>query len=261
MNNEKRQKIAARLREQRNHFLEKLKSTDQSWRNLNEREIEFEEAASKESLVPYLDRLDEMDKQQLESIDRALGRLEGGVYDVCETCGGSISLKRLEAMPWTTKCIGCASEDDRGGRRRVEVELIEESDLPEEMQGLSDEEVEEAVLDAIRSDGTVAEEELKITCRQGVLLLDGLLPNKGQHSHLQQIVYDVLGFTEVEDMIRIDRTAWQREDRTPGLEEEPSEEAAEDVAGDGEIVEAIKEGKTISPADEIVPDEGSGRNR
>lgn len=264
MNSEKKRQFADRLRAQRRHFLERLSSIDQSWRNLNEREIEFEETATKESLVPYLDRLDEMDKQQLAAIDRALGRLEADIYDVCEVCGGAIVLKRLEAMPWTTRCIGCASEADRGGRRRVEVELIEETELPEEMQGLSDEEVEEAVWDAVRQDGSVAEEELSITCRQGVLLLEGLLPNKRQHSHLQQLVYDVLGFTEVEDMIRIDRTAWQQEERTPGIEIEDGEPGTEDAAEDsgaGTTMEAIKEGKTIPPADEIVPEEGSGRNR
>ncbi len=264
MNNEKRQKFAARLRAQRFHCLEKLKNIDQSWRSINEREIEFEETATKESLVPYLDRLDEMDKQQLESIDRALGRLESNIYDVCEVCGGRISLKRLEAMPWTTMCIGCATEEDRGPRGRIEAEMINSAELPEEFEGMSDEEVEEAVMDAVRSDGKVADDELRITCRDGALLLEGLLPDKRQHSHLQQIIYDVLGFTEVEDMIKIDRNAWQREDRTPGLDvetEDPGAEDAEVDSGPGSTIEAIKEGKTVSPADEIVPDEGSGRKR
>ena len=264
MDNEKRQKYAARLRAERYHFLEKLKSIDRSWRSLNEREIEFEETATKESLVPFLDRLDEMDKQQLDAIDRALGRLETNIYDTCEACGGRISHRRLEAMPWTTKCIACATEEDRGPRGRIEVELLQAAELPEAFEGMSDEEVEEAVMDAVRTDGTVAGEDLRITCRDGVLLLEGLLPDKRHHSRLQQIVYDVLGFTEVEDMITIDRTAWQREDRTPGLDVEAGEPGAEDAeidSGPGATIEAIKEGKTVSPADEIVPDQGSGRDR
>lgn len=265
MDKDTREKFAARLRAQRNEFLEKLGNIDKSWRDVNEREVEFEETATKESLVSLLDRLDETDKRQLESIDRALGRLEDNVYDVydvCEVCGDSISLRRLEAMPWTTRCIDCAAEEDRGRRQPVEVEPPEEAELPEELQGLPDEEVAEAVVDAVRRDGAIADEELRVSFREGVLYLEGLMPNKAQHSHLQQIVYDVLGFTEVEDTIRIDRTAWQREDRTLGIEfddEEPAPEDASDDSSPGATIEAIKEGKTISPADEIVPEEGSGR--
>lgn len=262
MDKDTREKFGVRLAAQRNELLARLGNIDESWRQAAEREIEFEETAAKESLIPYLDRLDEMDKRQLEAIDRALGRLKDDVYDVCENCGEPISLRRLEAVPWTTRCIECAAEEDRGRGRPIEVESPEEAELPEELRGLTDDEVAEAVMDAVREKGSIADEELRVSFRDGVLFLEGLLPNKAQHSHLEQIVYDVLGFTEVEDTIRLDRTAWQREDRTPGIDveaEEPAPEDASDDSGPGSTIEAIKEGKTISPADEIVPEEGSGR--
>src|SRR4051812_2507977 len=46
--------------------------------------------------------------EALDDVDRALGKLEGGEYGRCETCGGAISEARLEAMPTARTCIACA---------------------------------------------------------------------------------------------------------------------------------------------------------
>lgn len=48
-----------------------------------------------------------------EEIDRALEKLDEDSYGHCDTCGGSIPAERLEAMPWATQCVGCASERPR----------------------------------------------------------------------------------------------------------------------------------------------------
>ena len=47
-------------------------------------------------------------EQRLEQIERALARLDGGQYGLCEQCGGQIEVERLEAVPYTTLCISCA---------------------------------------------------------------------------------------------------------------------------------------------------------
>jgi RNA polymerase-binding transcription factor DksA len=36
-----------------------------------------------------------------------LGRLEGGTYGRCETCGHPIPLVRLEVLPHARRCVGC----------------------------------------------------------------------------------------------------------------------------------------------------------
>lgn len=52
---------------------------------------------------------------RLGEADAALGRLEAGSYGTCETCGGLIDARRLDARPSARTCIRCATHL---GRRR-----------------------------------------------------------------------------------------------------------------------------------------------
>lgn len=45
----------------------------------------------------------------LEDVERALAKLDGGTYGVCDSCGDAISEERLEARPWSVLCVRCAS--------------------------------------------------------------------------------------------------------------------------------------------------------
>ena len=47
--------------------------------------------------------------RMLESIERALERIEDGRYGVCTSCGTLIEKGRLEAIPFTQLCISCKS--------------------------------------------------------------------------------------------------------------------------------------------------------
>jgi RNA polymerase-binding protein DksA len=230
----KKRAIEAKLGEQRQVLVKKRLSNEESWQNLHKNEIEFEESATNEYLAASLDQLDKQDKKKIEDIDYALARMQSELYGICEICGEEISEKRLEALPWTTKCIDCAAEMEQAGyvgkpvpasRRQADFEessespdVEESSELSPELEGLSDDQLEMAVLDALQQDGMVETEELIIRCRSNRLRLSGFLPDKRHHSHLRQIVYEVLGFTDVEDSIKIDRTVWERTDRTPGIE-------------------------------------------
>ena len=44
----------------------------------------------------------------LEDLDRALAKLTAGTFARCEVCGGEIPQSRIEALPATRTCIGCA---------------------------------------------------------------------------------------------------------------------------------------------------------
>ena len=289
---DKKHTIEARLREQRRELIKKRLGMVESWQSLHENEIEFEEKATNEQLAAGLKQLDEQDKKRIEAIDYALGRIQLDDYDVCESCGEIISEKRLEAIPWTNICIDCAAEmeqkrtpdfpvretgpvteedyeDDYEEEEEEEVDEEEEEeeneedvDLPMELEGLSDEQLESVVLDAFREDGTVHMEELVVRCHNKKLRLSGFVPDKKHLSHLREIVYDELGFRDVEDVIKIDSIPWQRSDRTPDLEPEETETDEDDsIEGeDIEVIDAIKEGKTMAPADEIIP-EGSRRGK
>ncbi len=50
----------------------------------------------------------------LTQIDDALRRIDHGTYGVCERCGESIELERLEAVPYATLCIACKRREETG---------------------------------------------------------------------------------------------------------------------------------------------------
>jgi RNA polymerase-binding transcription factor DksA len=58
--------------------------------------------------------LEENAEGVLAAIDAALGRIEAGNYGKCQGCGGEIAPERLEAIPWTTRCIDCKRREERG---------------------------------------------------------------------------------------------------------------------------------------------------
>lgn len=41
----------------------------------------------------------------LTEVERAEEKLEEGTYGRCDVCGGEISLARIEARRWATKCV------------------------------------------------------------------------------------------------------------------------------------------------------------
>lgn len=49
-------------------------------------------------------------ENRIEEIEAALERAEKGLYGVCQECGDPIPVERLEAMPYTTHCVKCASK-------------------------------------------------------------------------------------------------------------------------------------------------------
>lgn len=54
--------------------------------------------------------LDREISQELAQIEHVLKRIEADVYTDCERCGEPIGEKRLEALPYASLCIDCASE-------------------------------------------------------------------------------------------------------------------------------------------------------
>ncbi|HEX9762003.1 MAG TPA: TraR/DksA C4-type zinc finger protein [Acidimicrobiia bacterium] len=46
----------------------------------------------------------------LGKVRNALGRIEAGEYGLCESCGKSIPLERLDILPYSTLCVECAAK-------------------------------------------------------------------------------------------------------------------------------------------------------
>ena len=45
----------------------------------------------------------------LAKVEDALTRIDEGTYGICDVCGESIPVARLEALPYTKMCVNCAS--------------------------------------------------------------------------------------------------------------------------------------------------------
>lgn len=52
--------------------------------------------------------LDQKAHAELQRINEALSRIDHDQYGICVSCGNKISIKRLEALPFTDRCISCA---------------------------------------------------------------------------------------------------------------------------------------------------------
>jgi DnaK suppressor protein len=50
----------------------------------------------------------------LQLVNEALGRVEDGTFGVCVSCDNEIQQKRLEAVPWTRHCINCQERQEQG---------------------------------------------------------------------------------------------------------------------------------------------------
>lgn len=52
------------------------------------------------------------EQKLLKKIDLALEKIMEGSFGICDSCGGEIGIKRLEARPVTTMCIDCKTAQE-----------------------------------------------------------------------------------------------------------------------------------------------------
>ncbi len=60
------------------------------------------------------------ERKLINDIDNALTRIEKGTYGVCEIGGEPIPKPRLEAIPWATCCVACASSSEKKPNKKNE---------------------------------------------------------------------------------------------------------------------------------------------
>ncbi len=65
-------------------------------------------------------RIRDRERKLIKKIDQALNRIKEGTFGICESCGGNISVKRLQARPVTTLCIDCKTAQEIEERTRVD---------------------------------------------------------------------------------------------------------------------------------------------
>jgi DnaK suppressor protein len=73
-------------------------------------EKDFAEQATQHENDEVLDYLGNSAKTEIVLIKKAIARIDSGQYGICEVCDEPIKKERLEAVPYTTLCIKCASQ-------------------------------------------------------------------------------------------------------------------------------------------------------
>jgi len=247
-----RETLLARRRE----ILQFRSNVRTSWQSLHEPEKELEETASKETMSRGLEQLDEQGQAEIRSIDDALTRMDEGRYGRCGGCRRTISLQRLQAVPWARHCVRCAAARENFSKGRPEARPVLTDD-----EALTDEEMQDAIDDALQEDGRVETEELNISCEDGVVYLDGTLPSSTQHEILLEIINDILSFDETVDNVKIDRQLWERPERTP---QNPPGRPAKETMTDGDddrvdVHTSLSEGEPMTPPDNLVPEDRRSR--
>jgi len=72
-------------------------------------EADSKEQAAQLENQEVLDALANEGVEELAKISAALTRMDQGIFGICVKCSKKISAGRLEARPFSSKCIECAS--------------------------------------------------------------------------------------------------------------------------------------------------------
>jgi len=126
--------------------------------------------------------------------------------------------------------------------------------LPADLDLLTDREVEMALREAVREDGRIDLEELRLVCRHGVVYLDGAVPSEAEHQMLSKLVTDVVGLREVVDRLQVKGILWESSERfKPPLDE--AESSRLEPSDTEDVIKSIEEGIDYVPPVEPPPEE------
>jgi DnaK suppressor protein len=240
-------KLREILLERRRQLVDIRQSTRSSLEFLHTPEIEPEETAAKQTLSQGMEQRANLELQEIQAIDAALSKIEDGTYGNCDICGKPISVKRLHAMPWVATCIRCARQREsfEPGEPIGEVER-------DEIEDLSDQDIEQMIWDAIDAEEDLQTNDLEISSSTGTIHLTGSLPDKTQRQRIREIIQDQLGFDDVVEHIEIsdpgrDKFAGPRE---PGeQEQEQRENMLRGEPAETDPYASINEDKPMMPPD------------
>jgi DnaK suppressor protein len=110
-------RFRAILEEKRDGVIRRARETMDQEMTLDTAELPDEmDLASSEYMQSFTFRLRGRERVFLQKIDKALKKLDEGVFGICEICEEPISIKRLEARPETELCIRCKEDQERTER-------------------------------------------------------------------------------------------------------------------------------------------------
>lgn len=107
---ENHQQMKEELLRRRKEIVERLGRVENHLRHTDKPlEADFAEQAIERANDEVLEVLDENMRNEVMQIDHAIELMEKGLYGICQSCQNPIAQKRLEALPYTSICINCAS--------------------------------------------------------------------------------------------------------------------------------------------------------
>jgi RNA polymerase-binding protein DksA len=76
-------------------------------------EKDFAEQATQNENDEVMDYLGNSARTEIAMIKQAIARIDNGQYGMCQVCDEPIGKERLEALPYSSMCIKCASKAER----------------------------------------------------------------------------------------------------------------------------------------------------
>lgn len=70
--------------------------------------------ASNSYAKEFLFSLSNSERETLQLVDEALGRIDERSFGFCASCEGEMDKKRLEAIPWARHCLPCQEKQEQG---------------------------------------------------------------------------------------------------------------------------------------------------
>lgn len=82
------------------------------------RSADSQEQAQELENAEVVDALGNEARNEISKIAKALEQIKNGTYGICEDCGETIPMARLEAQPFADRCIRCATAAESVKRAR-----------------------------------------------------------------------------------------------------------------------------------------------
>ena len=130
MNEQELSRLRNQLLIKRKEIFDRVRGLESGLQDLQEPQIELEELAQKTERADLFNKLGSLERGEIEAIELALRKIDGGQYGLCEECGQSILLKRLQALPWARLCRQDAEDYERTGEVLIDARDVDLSELP-----------------------------------------------------------------------------------------------------------------------------------
>jgi len=237
------------MRGRREEILDLHDSLQSSMTSLYERENELEEMAGKEIILEDVDRMDERALEELGKIDAALAKIQNGGYGRCDTCKRPIGARRLQAIPWTSVCKRCALNREAG-----RIPETEEDDSFEDVS-MNDNELVEALWDALDGKADLNLADLQIDSIDGTIRMTGSVPTERDHQQILETIEEELGYEDVIDRIGIEESDRRIYDANEDDEDYEKERVMNGEAAEDDLFVAMEENRSVIPPETMMAED------